>query len=155
MKPTSLILLVLLFLSVAAVAQTKTIINPAYEISASGIRNVVQIELTDTATLLTIHDTFVPHWWDQFDSTEVIRDSDTKKGFIVKGIRGAELGKYLWMPDSGDSTIVLVFPPLPATVKKIDYDNFVFGLSLDPNQSGLRKPATVSPAIDKWMNEQL
>ncbi len=155
MKPTSLILLVLLYLSLAAGAQTKTITNPAYEFKNSGIYNVPKVVLTDTATLLTIHSTFIPHWWVQFNNDEVIRDSDTKQEYKVKGIKGAVFDEYLWMPDSGDSAIVLVFPPLPASTKKIDYQNHIFGLSLDPDQTGSRKLAAVSPEIDKWLKEQL
>lgn len=155
MKPTSLILFILMLLSVAAVAQTKTIINPAYEFKNSGIYNVTKVVLNDTATLLTIHCTFVPHWWVQFNDNEVIRDLETKQEYTVKGIQGAVFGQYLWMPNSGDSTVVLIFPPLPASTKKIDYQSYIFGISLDPAQSEIRKPTTVSPAIDQWMKEQL
>src|SRR5574344_2268577 len=155
MKLTSLIFSLLICLTVAAAAQPKTIINPAYEFKNSGIDNVVKIELTDTATILTMHATFVPHWWITYDSTDFIRDWATGVGYKVKELRGGVFNQYIWMPDSGDSTIVLVYPPLPASTKKIDYQNQVFGLSLDPAQAGQRKPASVSPAIDKWMKEQL
>ena len=155
MKLTSLIFAMLIYLTVAAVAQPKTIINPAYEFKNSGIDNVVKIELTDTATILTMHATFVPHWWITYDSTDFIRDCATGVEYKVKELRGGVFNQYIWMPDSGDSTIVLVYPPLPASTKKIDYQNQVFGLSLDPAQAGQRKPASVSPAIDKWMKEQL
>lgn len=154
MKPRTLTLFLLLFFSVA-VAQTKTINDPAYEFNKSGIYNVPKIVLTDSATLLTMHVTFVPHWWVQFNDDEVIRDSDTKQEYKVKEIKGAVFGEYLWMPDSGDSTIVLVFPPLPASTRKIDYQNQIFGLLLDPTHTGSPKQLGISPDIDKWLQEEL
>jgi hypothetical protein len=102
-------------------AKTTIIIDPSYEFKNSGIYNVTKIELTDTATLLTIHNTFIPHWWVQFDYSDFIRDSETGEEFKLKGIQGAVIGEKLWMPDSGDSTIMLIFPPLSASVKKIDF----------------------------------
>ncbi|WP_297094664.1 TlpA disulfide reductase family protein [uncultured Draconibacterium sp.] len=155
MKPALLALFLFTISSFGVVAQTKTIRNPAYEFKNSGIYNVPKVVLNDTATLLTIHCKFVPHWWVQFNDNEAIRDSKTKQEYKVKGIQGAVFGQQLWMPNSGDSTVVLVFPPLPASTKKIDYQSHIFGISLDPAQSGIRKPTTVSPAIDQWMKEQL
>jgi len=155
MKRTKLILFLLSLIAIGGIAQKRTIVNPAYEIKNTGIDNVAKIELTDTETLLTMHITFVPHWWTTYDSTYVIRDCATGTEYKVKKLIGGELNKYIWMPDSGDSTVVLVFPPLPASVKKIDYNKQIFGISLDQTVTATRKPAEVSPAIDKWIKEQL
>jgi len=155
MKRTKLILFLLSLIAIGGIAQKRTIVNPAYEVKNTGIDNVAKVELTDTATLLTMHITFVPHWWTTYDSTYVIRDCATGTEYKVKKLIGGELNKYIWMPDSGDSTVVLVFPPLPASVKKIDYNKQIFGISLDQTVTATRKPAVVSPAIDKWIKEQL
>jgi thiol-disulfide isomerase/thioredoxin len=155
MKKSTLTLTFLLFLYVLILGQSKTINNPSYDFKNSGIYNVSKIVLTDTATLLSIHNTFIPRWWVQFNDDEVIRDSDTGKEYKVKGIIGAEMGKKLWMPDSGDSTIVLIFPPLPATVKKIDYQKQVFGIELDESKSSKPKASGVLTEIEKWMKDEL
>lgn len=155
MKKSTLTLTFLLFLYVLILGQSKTINNPSYDFKNSGIFNVSKIELSDTATLLSIHNTFIPRWWVQFNDDEVIRDSDTGKEYKVKGIIGAEMGKKLWMPDSGDSTIVLIFPPLPATVKKIDYQKQVFGIELDESKSSKPKASGVLTEIEKWMKDEL
>ena len=155
MKRTKLILFLLSLIAIGGIAQKRTIVNPAYEVKNTGIDNVAKVELTDTATLLTMHITFVPHWWTTYDSTYVIRDCATGTEYKVKKLIGGELNKYIWMPDSGDGTVVLVFPPLPASVKKIDYNKQIFGISLDQTVTATRKPAVVSPAIDKWIKEQL
>ncbi|WP_026055312.1 hypothetical protein [Anaerophaga thermohalophila] len=121
MKSTSLTPILLFCFSLAAVAQTKTIMNPAYEFKNSGIYNVAKIEQSDSATLLTLDLTFVPHWWVSFNETDFIRDCDTGIEYNARKIREGEFNQKIWMPDSGDSTIVLVYPPLPASTKKIRF----------------------------------
>lgn len=155
MKRTKLILFLLSLIAIGGIAQKRTVVNPGYEVKNTGIDNVAKVELTDTATLLTMHITFVPHWWTTYDSTSVIRDCATGTEYKLKKLIGGELNKYIWMPDSGDSTVVLAFPPLPASTKKIDYNKQIFGISLDQTVTSTPKPAVVSPAIDKWIKEQL
>ena len=155
MKRTKLIFFLLSLIAIGGIAQKRMIVNPGYEVKKTGIDNVAKIEMTDTATLLTMHITFVPHWWVTYDSTEVIRDCATGTEYKVKKLIGGEFNKYIWMPDSGDSTVVLVFPPLPASVKKIDCNKQIFGISLNPALAGISKPAVMLPSIDKWIKEQL
>jgi thiol-disulfide isomerase/thioredoxin len=155
MKTTTFSILLLICLCSLAIAQPKTIINPAYEFKNTGIYNVAKIELTDTITLITMNMTFVPYWWVNFDSTDVIRDCATGVEYKIKKIRGGVFNEHIWMGASGDSTFILEYPPLPASTKKIDYQDVLFGLSLDPAKAGQQKPATVLPTIDKWMKEQL
>lgn len=155
MKKPIAILSLLLTISMVLNAKSKTIINPAYDFKNTGIYNLTKIELNDSATLLTIENTFIPHWWVQFNDNEVIRDSDTGEEFRIKGIQGAMMNAKLWMPDSGDSTVVLIFPSLPAKVKKIDYSEGIFGISLDATQAGTKGVSVVSPEIEKWIGAEL
>ena len=153
MKPTSLIPILLFCFSVAIAAQTKTITNPVYEFKNSGIYNVAQIERTDTATFVSIDVTFIPHWWVSFGEDNFIRDCETGIEYNPQKILGTKFDQKIWMPDSGDSTIVLVYPPLPASTKKIDFHDLIFGVSLNPTETN--KQTEVSPKIDKWLTEQL
>jgi thiol-disulfide isomerase/thioredoxin len=147
-----------LILSVLAFAQTnpKVILNPSYEVKSSGISNVVKIELSDTETRLTIHSTFVPYWWVSFTKPDhFIRDCETKKTYELKGIEGDELDKEIWMKASGDSTFVLIYPPLDQTVRKIDFGNDVFGISLDEKNAGKTPGTAVSIQVTKWIDQEL
>jgi len=151
-----------LFLSFFAYSQVtvenpRVIVNPFYEVKSSGISNVVKIELSDTETQLTIHSTFVPYWWISFTKKEdFIRDPKTGKTYDIKSIVGAELDQQIWMKGSGDSTHVLIYPPLEKTVKKIDFGNAVFGLSLDAGKAGSSHKIPIVPAnVTKWINESL
>jgi len=150
-----------LFLSFCAYSQAniekaKVIVDPSYEVKSSGIYNVTKIELSDTETRLTIHSTFIPGWWVSFSKKDdFIRDSETGKTYQITGIEGGELEKQISMPASGDSTIVLIYPPLDQTVRKIDFGNGVYGISLDENKSGKMVPSIVPPEVTKWLDHEL
>ncbi|HEY3372116.1 MAG TPA: TlpA disulfide reductase family protein [Prolixibacteraceae bacterium] len=156
-----LLFALVLICSVFAYSQTnstnpKVIVDPAYEVKGSGISNVVKIELSDTETRLTIHSTFVPYWWISFTKKEdVIRDPKTGKIYEITGIEGAELDQQTWMKGSGDSTIVLIYPPLDKGVQKIDYADAVFGISLDQSKAGKHEMPVVPAAVSKWLKESL
>ena len=147
-----------LILSVFAYSQAKpkVIVNPSYEVKSSGIYNVAKIELTDTETRLTIHSTFVPYWWIEFSKQEdFIRDCKTGKTYEITGIEGAELDKQIWMKGSGDSTIILIYPPLDQLDTKIDFGTNVYGISLDENNAGKTPNMEVPAQVTKWINQEL
>ncbi len=135
--------------------KTQTINNPSYEFQNSGIRNISKIELSPKETRIYIYNTFLPNWWEMFSDKETIVDCDTKIEYKVKGIEGAKFNEKLWMPSSGDSTIVLIFPPLDKKVKRIDYGNNIFGISLDPEKAGLKPNYSVPLEINDWLNKEI
>jgi thiol-disulfide isomerase/thioredoxin len=152
----STVLILFLAICLGAIAGSKVIVNPTYEVKSSGINNVIKIELSDTETRLTIHSTFVPYWWVSFTKAEhFIRDCGTKKIYELKGIEGDTLDKQIWMKASGDSTFVLLYPPLDQTVRKIDFGNEVFGISLDEKNAGKSPNSTVPPQVTKWIDQEL
>ena len=120
MKKQTVILFLLLGLSHTAFAQ-RVIENPAYEFKSTGINTITQIERNKENTRVQVHCEFIPHWWISFDSTTYIKDADTGKKYFPIGIEGTEFGKKTFMPDSGDSTFVLIFPPFDKKMKKFDY----------------------------------
>ncbi len=133
----------------------KTIVNPYYEFRNTGIYSIRQIKLTNSATYLTIHSDFIPGWWVMFTDDISIRDINTGNKYKVVDIKGAEFNKHLWMPKSGDSSVVLVFPPIPASVAQIDYHGYIFGVSLDENKAGTRAKVSILPEIEKWITDEL
>ena len=149
-----------LMISVLSYSQTiteerKIIDNPLYEVKSSGIYNVTKIELGDAETRLTIHSTFIPGWWVSFSKDDIIRDSETGKTYQLTGIEGGELDKQIPMPASGDSTVVLIFPPLDKSVKKIDFGKSVYGISLNESMADKRGNSTVPVSVSKWLNQEL
>ncbi len=145
-----------LLMSVGGFAQkNKTINNPYYEFKTTGLTNISRIELSKEETRVYIHNTFLPNWWVMFNKDDALIDSDTKKRYVVKGIEGARFDKKLWMPASGDSTIVLVFPALDKKTKTVDFNDKIFGISLDEKLAGMKPNHTVPFEVEQWISAEL
>ncbi|WP_026475237.1 TlpA family protein disulfide reductase [Alkaliflexus imshenetskii] len=155
MKKSTLLFTLFLIVSVAMSAKTRTLVNPAYEVRSTGVYEVAKVELSDSATFVTINCTFVPRWWVMFTNEVFLRDCDTGTEYPIVDIKGAVLNEYLWMPDSGDSAVVLKFPPLPPSVTKIDYHNYVYGISLDERNQKKRNLFELTADTDIWINAQV
>ena len=155
MKKIISILLLITITTVVFGAKPITIINPPYELKANGISNIDKIILSTNETLVYLRVTYYPHWWVTIGKSECIVDCQSGKKYEPVEVRGTKFDEKLWMPDSGDSTVVIVFPPLDKNVKKIDYSTDIFGISLENN-----KPKTIANKetpveVKKWLNDQL
>ncbi|MDL2241861.1 TlpA family protein disulfide reductase [Bacteroidales bacterium OttesenSCG-928-L03] len=157
MKRISLLLLALITLT--SVQAKKEIIEPAYEARTSAIENITKIELGKKETRITIRTEFVPKWWVTFSDSAYLEIPETRERLYVTGIEGTEFGKQTYMPASGDSTFVLLFPAIPKKVKTIDYHSgdeaSIYGLSLEKKSSKKSRPADVPESISTWIDEQL
>ena len=164
MKKNSLLFLFIAF-SFCAIAGKRVIDNPSYEVKNTGIFNVSKIVLSDTSTRLDVDLTFIPGWWILFDQEKIfLEDSETGKSFPIVGIEGAEFGKRLFMPKSGDSTVVLIFPALDKTIKRVDFKSLsekssgesIFGISLGSETNKKVNTTNELPdSVHNWLNEEL
>jgi thiol-disulfide isomerase/thioredoxin len=155
-------LLLCLFLGLFAAftlsAKDKVIVNPAYEFTTSGIFHISKIELGKEELRMYIHAQFIPDWWVRFTKANCfIEDDASGRRWQVMDIRNGEFDEKIFMPDSGDSTFVLIFPKPDKSVAKINYiDNDdgdktgIFGISLNPKtkQPATSIPLEVSARID-------
>lgn len=155
MKKLFLSALALLMMASMFAQSTKEINNPFYEFRNSGITNISKIELSESETRVYVYNTFLPKWWIIFDKDCKLTDCDSGKTYAIKGIQGGEFGEKIWMPSTGDSTIVLLFPPLDKGVKQIDYGDDVFGISLDKQLEGMKPSYSPSLQINEWMNSEV
>ncbi len=152
-------------------AKDKIIDSPGYEVQNSGIDHVTRIELGKKETRLYVTTTFMPNWWNSFDKTTFIQESGTKNRLYIKDMIGGEIGEWIFTPASGDTSVVLIFPPLDKSVKKIDFgmeleqkdvdssSNVekidVFGISLDPKESGKTPRHIVPEEIKAWLEAEV
>lgn len=152
----------LFFVSVlmTATCVNRVIVNPAYEVKSSGIYNIVKIELQKTATRVHVKTTFIPNWWVEFLRTTFIQPEGSDEKMFATGIEKGEFDKKIYMPASGDSLFVLIFPPLDKSVKKINYGEdrktIIFGISLEKSNAGKSISENKIPAdVQLWLDNEL
>jgi thiol-disulfide isomerase/thioredoxin len=154
--------LALLILSLNLIAQKRKIINPFYEVTTSGILHIDKIEINNKETRLYLRCTFVPYWWVKFSSADYLQDADTGEKYFVTAMTGGEFDKEIYMPISGDSGFVLIFPKLKKTVKHLNFveddkedRQVIFGLSLDPEKHHEQTSAAIPETVKKWIDAEL
>ena len=111
MKKTLKFLLLGLLL-VSCASKNKVLEFPL--VGASNTTKLVfeKVELTDTATVLTVRG-FAPEHWIKVSPNIHLVTQD--KEYELIGSNGVELGKELFMPEDGDSCFTLTFEPLSNT----------------------------------------
>ncbi len=158
MKKLTLLLSMFLCLCIGKVSAKDIIINqPVYEFKNTGISNVSKIELRKNETRVYIHKTFVPKMWVMFDRKIYLEDCDTGEKWTVTGIEKGEFDKKIYMPASGDSTFILIFPPLNKQVKKINYMDDkagIYAISLNPKEKPVQDKGIPSE-VTQWMETEL
>ncbi|WP_281298542.1 TlpA family protein disulfide reductase [Flavobacterium limnophilum] len=152
MKRTAIII-ILVLLNSMGFAQ-RVIENPEFEVSNSGITHISKIELNKDATRIHIHNKFIPKWWVTFEK-DIFIQLDNNVKLNVLDIEGAKFDEKITMPESGEKTIVLVFPPINDNVKKIDYNNEVFGIALVEGTKKADKSPEIPDHVSKWIDDEL
>ena len=120
MKPTKLFLALAVAVLLGACTRTNKVVEFPL-VGASNTTNLVfeKIELTDTATVLTIRGFYRPNYWIKVPSyTHLVAGG---KEYKLLDSRGVEIDKELYMPEDGDSCFTLLFEPLPKSVTSFDY----------------------------------
>ena len=120
MKPTKLFLALAVAVLLGACTRTNKVVEFPL-VGASNTTNLVfeKIELTDTATVLTIRGFYRPNYWIKVPSyTHLVAGG---KDYKLLDSRGVEIDKELYMPEDGDSCFTLLFEPLPKSVTSFDY----------------------------------
>jgi len=154
-KKSTIFLSFLLIASCLFASKPRVILNPAFEVKADGVNNIVKIEISNTSTRVYNRIRFSPHLGVSFSKSEYLKDTETGKIYNPIGIENAEFENQVVMPDSGDSTVVLIFPPLDKNVKKVDYNNQIFGISLENKRVQKKEIESIPPQITKWFDTEL
>ncbi|MBQ5662962.1 MAG: redoxin domain-containing protein [Bacteroidaceae bacterium] len=106
------------------VACTNTNGNKVVEFPSVGSANTTmltfeKVELTDTATVLTMRACYRPHYWIKMSEAPYLVAQD--KRYKLLDCKDFELGKEIFMPEDGDSCFTLFFEPLPKDCKQFDF----------------------------------
>ena len=160
MKKHILAVIFCLFFTLTLFAKDKVINQPIFEFTRSGITHIDKIELGKDETRVYIHSIFIPHWWVKFPKENTfIEDSETGQRWFATDIKNGEFDKEIHMPESGDSTFVLIFPKLDKKVKKINFcdsedgNSRIYGISLNPKEK--KKTKEVPSEVKQWIDDEL
>ena len=109
-----------LLLLASCTPENRVIENPVYTARNNDVIEVSKVSLTDSTTVLDIQATFTPGYWIRIVSNSLLTDNNGNNYPITSGI-GIDLDKEFWMPESGEATFQLIFPPLKRGAKTIDF----------------------------------
>ena len=121
-------LIYLAIISLAAVGcsqmpQNRSIENPDVTAANTTSLQIVKVEMTDSNTVLTGRFEYRPGHWVRISPKSYI-EADGKH-YTVYASEGINLGEKHTIPESGVDTVSLIFPPIPAQTKVIDFNEGV------------------------------
>jgi thiol-disulfide isomerase/thioredoxin len=137
---------VILFLCVVCVAgcsqkRPAVIERPVFDVSNTTIIEIEKIEMSDTATIFSIHAFYRPGWYISMQKGTSIRESGSDEKLLLTKAEGIPLDENFYFPDSGETEFKLFFPPLKPEITKIDFiENDcetcfkIFGIRLLPGE---------------------
>lgn len=147
MKRITLIISLLLCSLVYTQAKEKIIEQPPFTVWSSDNIEIDKIVLSDTATVLYIKAFYRPKYWIKIASGSFLKSNKGETYTLRSGI-GITPDKEFWMPESGEASFQLVFPPLPNDVTSIDFSEGnvpgsyqIFGIQL----KGKKLPSLLVP----------
>ena len=118
---------------------------PWYETTNTYMFDIIKMELTDEATVITGQVKYFPNEWFRVVGRTVLRGESGKEYKLLKA-EGIELNEQVFLPESGQMTFQLYFEPVDAGEKKVDYvegnhetDWRIGGIVLDEKPQKLEK----------------
>lgn len=104
----------------SACNQTDLVVEkPDFDIRNTHAFEFSKVVINDTATLLYVDAFYRPKNWIRVDSATYLQ-ADGKK-YTINGSEDIQLHERFWMPESGEASFVLKFPPLPRNTKRFDF----------------------------------
>lgn len=104
-------------MTISQTEKTKTISYPKEKASNTEIVEIKQVELTDTATVVTFKAYYTPNYWIQISPDSHLQTSDGTS-YVLKRAVGITPGQQFFMPNSGEAEFTLTFAPLPIDTKE-------------------------------------
>ena len=92
---------------------------PHYAFRNANSQELVCVERTDTATILSFKSFFRPQWWIQVAPEAYLTDGKVR--YALKGTEGITPGEHLHMDENGNAEYKLFFEPIPDKTKDISY----------------------------------
>tara|TARA_R110002050_G_scaffold100580_1_gene208149 strand:- start:96037 stop:98250 length:2214 start_codon:yes stop_codon:yes gene_type:complete len=138
---------------VPATQEAKIIENPSYELAKTGLFKISKIELSDTETRITLEFRVKPGWWVKYGADTFVTDPKTGEKYTITKLGEHEFDKEIYVDATGFHSNVLIFPPLPSNIDKIDYNNQFYGVSLTGEQ--FTETSVIPKHVTTWMTSEL
>ena len=127
---------------------------PRYAFRNTSSQELVSVERTDTATILSFHsflDSFLPHQhqWVRVAKEAYLTDGEKRYAFI--GAEGITPDEKLYMDEKGEAEYKLLFEPLPSRLREISFiENEEAGAFLfyHIDLTGTNRPLLKTPSFD-------
>jgi len=109
----------LICLTACKVTGERVINRPVFGVSNTTTLEFDKIVLTDSATVFYIDAFYTPKNWIRISDETYLRSGD--KIIPISGAEGITLGENFWMPETGEASFQLLFPPLERSLKSVDF----------------------------------
>ncbi len=140
-KIFSILAATMLMMLSGSAGSAKKIVNPSFKSRTSSVLTIEEMDLGKKETKVKFRAIFRPGYWFKISESEYLFDPETGKKFYPTDGEGVSLGERLVMPESGDTTFTLTYPPIPKNTKILDFSpNSVFhtfGISLSDKNSSI------------------
>lgn len=114
-----LLILAVSILASSCTPKVKVVENPIFEQILTRNIDISRIEISDSATLVTVDVTYYPNYWITFSKNTHIEVEGQE--FVATAIEGTEFDKRFWMPESGEASFKLTFPPISKKAKSMNF----------------------------------
>lgn len=158
MKNGKLLIAVMwIMLVFSCVSKERVVERPSFGVKNTRSLEIDKIVLNDTSTILYVDAFYIPKYWIRIASDSYIKAGDKK--YLITGAEGIELDSLHWMPDSGECSFKLIFPPIDRSIDKIDFiesdcDDCFKIWDIELKQGANRNLQTISyEQTKKWPNE--
>ena len=119
MKPVYYLTILCPLLAACAGKLPQKVEYPHYAFRNINNQELVSVERTDTATILSFKSFFLPHYWIRVAKEAFLTDGTERYALI--GSEGITPGEHLYMDDSGTAEYKLFFEPIPSKLRDISY----------------------------------
>jgi len=131
--------------------------SPKTGLSTSPYVQITKTELTDTATVLSMHVYFTPGNWINIPPGTYIQPVNSSEKLFITATKGIGFDERYTMPESGEVKFSLIFPAIDKSVTKIDFGEecdgcnwFIYDIHVQP---GLDKSMMPQELLGAWHNQ--
>jgi thiol-disulfide isomerase/thioredoxin len=95
--------------------------TPVFDVWSTSTLEIEKIEMNDSTTILYIRAFYLPNEWIRISKNAYIKESGKDEKLTIVKSEDIGLDEEFVMPESGEASFKLYFPPLKSEITKIDF----------------------------------